>query len=50
MISRTSSSLSSTSAAARFSSSRASLRVPGMGTIHGSWARSQAIAIWAGVA
>jgi hypothetical protein len=33
-----------------FSSSRCSLRVPGMGTIHGFWASSQARAIWPGVA
>ena len=39
-----------TSAAARFSSSRCSLVVPGMGTIHGCWASSQASAICPGVA
>jgi len=33
-----------------FSSRRSSLRVPGMGTIHGFWASSQASAICAGVA
>ena len=33
-----------------FSSSRCSFVVPGMGTIHGFWASSQASAIWAGVA
>ena len=38
------------SAAARFSSCRWSLVVPGIGTIHGFRARSQASAIWAGVA
>ena len=37
-------------AAAMFSSSRASLRVPGMGTIHGWRDSSQASATWAGVA
>ena len=42
--------MSSTSAAPMFSSSRSSLRVPGIGTIHGFWASSQASAIWAGVA
>ncbi len=36
-------------AAPRFSSSRCSLVVPGMGTIQGRWASSQASAIWAGV-
>ena len=40
----------STSAAPMFSSSRCSLRVPGMGTIQGFWARSHAKAIWPGVA
>jgi len=30
-----------------FSSSRCSFVVPGIGTIHGFWASSQAIAIWA---
>jgi hypothetical protein len=34
----------------RFSSSRCSLRVPGIGTIHGFCASSHASAIWAGVA
>jgi len=38
------------SAAARFSSSRCSLVVPGMGRIHGCWASSQASAICPGVA
>ena len=33
-----------------FSSSRESFVVPGIGTIHGFWASSQASAIWAGVA
>ncbi len=33
-----------------FSSSRCSLVVPGIGTIHGFCASSQASAIWAGVA
>ena len=33
-----------------FSSRRCSLRVPGMGTIQGFWERSQARAIWPGVA
>jgi hypothetical protein len=33
-----------------FSSSRSSLRVPGMGTIHGCRASNQARATWAGVA
>ena len=42
--------MSSTATAPRFSSRRSSLRVPGMGTIHGFWASSQASAIWAGVA
>ena len=36
--------------AALFSSSRWSLVVPGMGTMEGAWARSQARATWAGVA
>jgi len=38
------------SAAAMFSSRRASFVVPGMGTIQGFWASSQASAICAGVA
>ena len=42
--------VSSTSAAAMFSSRRCSLVVPGIGTIHGFWARIQASAICAGVA
>ena len=33
-----------------FSSSRCSFVVPGIGTIHGFWAKSHASAIWAGVA
>ena len=33
-----------------FSSRRSSFVVPGIGTIHGFWARSHASAIWAGVA
>src|SRR5438093_8498633 len=33
-----------------FSSRRAGFVVPGIGTIHGFWASSQASAIWAGVA
>ena len=33
-----------------FSSRRCNLVVPGIGTIHGFWASSQASAIWAGVA
>ena len=33
-----------------FSSRRCSFVVPGIGTIHGFWASSQASAIWAGVA
>ena len=47
---RRSSALSSRSAAPMFSSSRWSLRVPGIGTIQGLRASSQARAIWAGVA
>jgi len=39
----------SMAAAPRFSSRRSNFRVPGIGTIHGFWARSQASAIWAGV-
>ena len=42
--------MSSIATAPRFSSRRSNFRVPGMGTIHGFWARSQASAIWAGVA
>src|ERR1700739_4291317 len=42
--------VSSTSAAARFSSRRCSFVVPGIGTIHGFCASSHASAIWAGVA
>lgn len=42
--------MSSTSAAATFSSSRWRFVVPGIGTIHGFWARIQASAIWAVVA
>ena len=42
--------MSSTSAAAMFSSSRSGAVVPGIGTIHGCCASSQASAIWAGVA
>ena len=49
-ISRRSSAVSSTAAAPMFSSRRCSFVVPGMGTIHGFWASSQASAIWAGVA
>ncbi len=41
-ISRRSSGVSSTAAAPMFSSRRSSLRVPGIGTIHGIWASSQA--------
>src|SRR5207245_8987691 len=48
--SRRSSGESSTFTASMFSSRRASLVVPGMGTIHGFWASSQASAICAGVA
>jgi hypothetical protein len=33
-----------------FSSRRSSFRVPGLATIHGFWASSQASAVWAGVA
>jgi hypothetical protein len=42
--------VSSTSVAARFSLNRCSLVVPGIGTIHGFWASSQARATCAGVA
>jgi hypothetical protein len=49
-ISPRSSAVSATSAAARFSSSRGSFVVPGIGTIHGFWASSQARATCAGVA
>jgi hypothetical protein len=44
-MSLTLSAVRSTAAAAMFSSSRCSLVVPGIGTIHGFWANSQAIAI-----
>ncbi len=49
-IARRSSALSVTFAAPRFSSRRWSFVVPGIGTIQGFWARSQASAICAGVA
>ena len=49
-ISRRSSAVSSTAAAPMFSSSRCSFVVPGIGTIHGFCASSQASAICAGVA
>src|SRR5688572_13313097 len=49
-ISHRSSGVRSTSAAPRFSSRRCSLVVPGIGTIHGLRASSQASAICAGVA
>ena len=49
-MSRRSASVSSTAAAAMFSCKRCSFVVPGIGTIQGFWARSQASAIWAGVA
>src|SRR5207244_9890170 len=49
-ISRRSSLVSRIAAAPMFSSRRASLVVPGMGTIHGFWASSHASAICAGVA
>ena len=49
-ISRRSSAVSSTAAAPMFSSRRCSFVVPGIGTIHGFCASSQASAIWAGVA
>ena len=49
-MSRRSSGVSSTAAAPMFSSRRCSFVVPGIGTIHGFWASSQASAIWAGVA
>ena len=42
--------MSSRAAAARFSSRRSTRRVPGIGTIQGLWASSQASATWAGVA
>src|ERR1700722_17510355 len=42
--------VSSTAAAPRFSCSRRAFVVPGIGTIHGAWARTQASASWAGVA
>src|SRR5262249_1159276 len=44
-ISRRSSDVSSTETAPMFSSKRRSFVVPGIGTIHGFWARSQASAI-----
>ncbi|HEY6164059.1 MAG TPA: hypothetical protein VIW25_04055 [Nitrososphaeraceae archaeon] len=44
-ISRKSSDVSSTATAPMFSSSRSSLRVPGIGTIQGFWASSHARAI-----
>jgi len=47
---RTSSGVSSIEAAATFSPRRSTLVVPGIGTIHGFRASSQASAIWAGVA
>src|SRR6266566_1193924 len=46
---RRSSDVSSTAAAPMFSSRRCGLVVPGIGTIHGLCASSQARAIWAGV-
>jgi hypothetical protein len=49
LISRRSSGVSSTAAASVFSIRRWSLVVPGIGTIHGFCASSQASAIWAGV-
>ena len=49
-ISSSSSVVNRTASASRFSSKRSSFRVPGMGTIHGFWASSQASAICAGVA
>jgi hypothetical protein len=49
-MSRRSSAVSSMDAAPMFSSSRCSLVVPGMGTIHGHCASSQASAICAGLA
>src|SRR5437764_8973161 len=49
-MSRMSSGVSSTAAAATFSRRRWSFVVPGMGTIHGFWASSHASATWAGVA
>ena len=49
-MSRRSSAVSSTPAAATFSSSRSSFVVPGIGTIHGFCASSHASAICAGVA
>ena len=45
-----SSGVNSMFSAPRFSSSRFSFVVPGIGTIHGFFASSQASAIWAGVA
>ena len=49
-MSRRSFGVSSTETALMFSSKRCSFVVPGIGTIHGFWASSQASAIWAGVA
>ena len=49
-ISLKSSGVSSSEAAATFSSNRFSFVVPGMGAIHGFWASNQVIAIWACVA
>jgi hypothetical protein len=49
-MSRRSSGMSLTETAPMFSSKRYSFVVPGIGTIHGFWASSQASAIWAGVA
>src|SRR5271157_5134841 len=49
-ISRRLSGVNSTESAPMFSSSRCSLVVPGIGTIHGFWASTQASAICAGVA
>jgi hypothetical protein len=49
-ISRRSSADNSSVGAPMFSRKLAALRVPGMGTIHGRRASSQARAIWAGVA
>src|SRR5208337_4657370 len=45
-----SSGVSATSSAPRFSSRRLSFVVPGMGAIHGFFARTQVSATWAGVA
>jgi hypothetical protein len=49
-MSRRSPSLSPTAAAATFSRKRCNFVVPGIGTIQDFWAKSQASAIWAGVA